>query len=146
MTRGMGSLETILGLVFLLMLGATVFSVYQFMADQPKATASTELLATYHGLFERLRADCRAAVSARVGRDTLQLTGAGGQSLTYTLRDGSLIRQSGTEAAQTLLTGLHAGGFVEAESEPKLVSVWLIPADSFAPPFFTSFTLRGGAW
>lgn len=146
MNRGTGSLETILGLVFVVMLGATAFSIYQFMAGQPPATASTELLRTYHRLFERLQADCREATTARVTQDALVLTGPRGLHLTYLLRDGALTRQSGADPAQTLLTGLHSGGFVHTEHEPKLVSIWLIPADSFAPPFFTSFALRGGPW
>lgn len=144
MKRGFVGVETVLGLVFVLMLGGTLLSVYQFTTNQPQPTTTSELIGTYHSVFERLRADFRAAVTAGRSRDTLTLTDIHQQTVSWALANGMLTRTPTGGQAQVLLSGLHSGGFEIASPDGQLVSIWLVPADSFAPPFFTSFALRGG--
>jgi len=136
--------EWFLALVFIVILGATMLSVYKFIFYQPTATSATQMLAAYQNLFERLEGDFRFAVKADQGQDALTLTDSRQQTVTYSLTDGTLSRKTDSGNTEAMLTSLHSGGFNIASPSRQLVSIWLVPSDSFASPFFTSFALQGG--
>ncbi|HNW35425.1 MAG TPA: hypothetical protein PKM25_10870, partial [Candidatus Ozemobacteraceae bacterium] len=127
--HGIGSIELLLLVIFLLMFGATLLMVWQFSRISiPNPSSKTNLTNAYEAAVSKITRDTRTAVSAIAGRELLTLESTSGTSIEWSFSGGTLKRTEGKAAPEIFVSGLQQGGFTTASMTPDLVSIWMVPA------------------
>ena len=146
MSRGFITVQVLFGLLLVTLLGGLIlFLPVTQQKVRPPSEQAVKWLERYHGLLERLNTDLRLARQVQVQADSLEVTDAGGEPVLYRFQSGSFERQVRNQPAYVFMSGLKSGSFFRGQLLPNLISVLLVPDDTQAPPFFTSFSLRGGS-
>ena len=146
MKRGFFSIETLFMVIFAIMLGATILSVFQFVWNQnnPDPEQGSPQQA-YHNLFLHLQQDARFSHSVSCDGTHLDLLGNDDRRIRYSIASQTVIRVDKSGYQHVLLRNIASGGWSICPPPRRLFGVWLIPGQQMGHPFFTSFALRGKA-
>ncbi len=144
MKRGVASLEMTLFLAFFLMLGGTVYSVFQFIRSQETwGTRKADSSVGCQLFIDGLRTDARFCWKAEGTPEKVALFRKDGSTITYRVASGTIVRAAGTTPESVVLSGISSGAFQLWERPSRLVSVFFFPQDLESPAAFTSVALKG---
>ena len=144
MKRGLMTVEALFLIIFTAMLGATVFSVFQFILyrNSPANDRSSPQFA-YQNLFLQLQQDVRLSHTVEKHDGVLELYGKDERKIIYTIASHSISRIDKSGYQHVLVRSVASGGWSIAAPPRRMFSLWLVPQQKMGHPFFTSFALRG---
>lgn len=137
------SFETMLLLVFVVLIVTSVIAAYQFYAISSIELIEDQLFSSYRKAFDTFKEDFNYMNSFVIKDNSLILSNNDeSKVIRYSLTDGSLIRHFGDNQPNVLVKELKSVDFITPSLSKNLLTVILRPNNPQLLPFMTSFSIR----